>query len=139
MVSPLAVSCSKPDIKLHEPCFCLTERSPALVTLRTKPVRLRQTVTIDYSSLEGAVSHMAVKDESKTFLEDLTRYAFNDDNYLRQALDTSGEFRGTNKEISLVGDAVLRLVLLNEWWKRQTPRGYPETSLTIGRETDSLS
>ncbi|KAF2763674.1 ribonuclease III [Teratosphaeria nubilosa] len=63
-------------------------------------------------------------EQAKTLLEQVANYTFHDDNLLNEAIDTTGlrSFQ-SNQRLALLGDAVLKHVILDEWYPTGTSKG----------------
>lgn len=58
------------------------------------------------------------------FIFQTVQYAIQDETLLNEALDTSGlRLQQSNQRLALLGDAALKLALLDEWYPTGTPKG----------------
>ncbi|GAB1734926.1 hypothetical protein NU219Hw_g5t1 [Hortaea werneckii] len=61
---------------------------------------------------------------AKSLIQDLAGYRFKDENILLDALDTTGlRVRQSNPRLALLGDAILKFVILDDWFPTGTPKG----------------
>ncbi|RMY74934.1 hypothetical protein D0864_09920 [Hortaea werneckii] len=62
--------------------------------------------------------------QAKSLIRDLAGYCFKDENILLDALDTTGlRVQQSNQRLALLGDAILKLVILDDWYPTGTPKG----------------
>lgn len=63
-------------------------------------------------------------DHAKSLIQDFAGYRFRDENTLRGALDTTGLcVQQSNQRLASLGDAILKFVLLDDWYPTGTPKG----------------
>ncbi|KAI7235180.1 hypothetical protein KC330_g4410 [Hortaea werneckii] len=61
---------------------------------------------------------------AKSLIQDLAGYRFKDENLLLDALDTTGlRIQQSNQRLALLGDAILKFIILDEWYPTGTPKG----------------
>ncbi|RMY72591.1 hypothetical protein D0863_04427 [Hortaea werneckii] len=62
--------------------------------------------------------------QAKSLIRDLAGYCFKDGNILFDALDTTGlRVQQSNQRLALLGDAILKLIILDDWYPTGTPKG----------------
>ncbi|KAI6804100.1 hypothetical protein KC356_g2767 [Hortaea werneckii] len=62
--------------------------------------------------------------QAKSLIQDLAGYSFRDENILLDALDTTGlRVQQSNQRMALLGDAILKFVILGDWYPTGTPKG----------------
>lgn len=61
---------------------------------------------------------------AKSLIQDLAGYRFKDENVLLDALDTTGlRVQQSNQRLALLGDAILKFIILDDWYPTGTPKG----------------
>lgn len=62
--------------------------------------------------------------ETKPMLKRVTGYEFGEDQFLLEAIDTTGlRISQSNQRLALLGDIVLKHVILDEWYPTGKPKG----------------
>ncbi|RMZ09610.1 hypothetical protein D0860_04154 [Hortaea werneckii] len=59
-----------------------------------------------------------------SLIQDLSGYRFRDENILLDAIDTTGlRVQQSNQRLALLGDSILKFIILDDWYPTGTPKG----------------
>ncbi|KAK5110283.1 hypothetical protein LTR62_006136 [Meristemomyces frigidus] len=78
--------------------------------------------------------------EAKTLLAKVVHYDFHDETLLCEAIDTTGMRKPqSNQRLALLGDVMLKHVLLDTWYPTGTPKGTGNTIVSTLGSNGSLA